>query len=140
MKKSILLTIMVGVVNAQGAFAGEVPDTLPVEPDMVERKSSSIDLSLAEYIAKPIECIVMELATQYESGVDESSFHCEEIPLDPDTMDGTVFELEGLPPGFEQTCCSTFSSGRAKLRASKLYRSQYKLIFTEETIWSISEY
>jgi hypothetical protein len=140
MKKSILLIILVGAVNAQCAVAGKALDTPPVEQDMVQRKPSSVDLSQAEYIAEPFECIVMELSTQYESGVYESNFHCEEIPNDPDTMDGMVFELEGLPPGFKQTCCSNFSSGRAKLRASKIYRSQYKLIFTEDTIWSISEY
>jgi hypothetical protein len=140
MKKSILLIILVGVMNAQGAVAGDASDTPPVEQDIVERKSSSVDLSKAEYIAEPLECIVMELSTQYESGVSESNFHCEEIPYDPGTMDGMVFELQGLPPSFEQTCCSNFSSGRAKLRVSKIYRSQYKLIFTEDTIWSISEY
>jgi hypothetical protein len=138
MKNIISHMILAGMLLAHTATGGESSSSVQSGGDAVDNISSTEDLTQAEYLSETFECTVMEVATQHESPAVEVEFHCLDHPDDPH-RDGKVFELEGLPPEFEQTYRSQFTSGQAKLRASKIYRSGYRLIFTNETIWSITE-
>ena len=139
MHKFFLSITLVGMCIAQTASAGVKHAGKKSEEHVETIMISGEDLSQAEYVSQPVECTVVEVATQYESSVHGAEFHCIVDPDDPASQDGLVFELQGLPPEFEQTYRSKFNSGRAKLKARKLYRSQYKLIFTTDTVWSITD-
>jgi hypothetical protein len=138
MNKTILFPLLAGVITAHYALAGDKLNSAQSE-DPQDSISATENLNSAEYVSEPVECTVIEVATQYESAIEIAEFHCIADPDDPDSMDGKVFELEGLPADFEQAYRGKLSSGRARLRAANLYRSQQKLIFTKDTIWSITE-
>lgn len=136
LKTPFLLIILTCLSGAQATVA----DNRQKQSSEEAGKTFSVeDLSQAEYISHTVECTVMELSTQYDSGVSESGFHCIEEPDHTAGTDGKVFELRALPPEFEQTYRSKFSSGRARLRASNFYRSQHEIIFTRDTTWSITD-
>jgi hypothetical protein len=89
---SLLAPVWVTLALAsQTAIAGDLHDNAG---------ESSADLSQAEYISEPLECTVIEVSTQYESGAHQAEFHCIE---ESGEADGLVYELEGLPSGFEAT-------------------------------------
>ena len=87
-----------------------------------------------EYLLETVECTVVEVGTQFESGTLRSEFHCLEKTPGKDEI---AFVLANLPSDFEATYRTNYSSGTATLKVRKLYRSQYQLIFTSDTDWSL---
>jgi len=138
MKKTILFTVVMGLLTTEPALAENKHIPVQSVGAGAEKMPPAVDLTLAEYVPGPLECTVMEVAIQYESAANKIEFHCIEDPNDPVGTDGMIFELEGLPPDFEEIYRNKLNSGRPKLRAEKIYRLQHKLIFTEDTVWSIA--
>ena len=156
---------------AHTAVANDTPDST---------FASAEDLAAAEYISETVECTVIEVATQYESGSHEAKFQCIENSDVSGQTDGMVFELAGLPSDFKRTYRRKLNSinaqlegrlpalnlrgdkslsrdakmlkrkaeklrriakskVRAKLRTSRIYRSQEKIILTNDSLWSVTE-
>lgn len=137
MKILTLVLILAWLPETQTAVAGDKHSSAQSN-DQGGDISATEDPSQVEYITEQFECTVMEVSTQYESAPHKSSFHCIEDTRDSVNTDGKVFQLVDLPPEFEQTYHSKFSSGRAKLKLRNFYRGQFDLIFTANTVWSIA--
>jgi hypothetical protein len=109
LKKSILFMMLAGMFMAQTAMAGNQHDRTQI---------SAQEFAQAEYLSEPLECNVMEVATQYESGNHEAEFHCVEDLEEPGNTDGRVYELKGLPSDFKEVYRQKLNSINGRLKAA----------------------
>ncbi|MFQ3231662.1 InlB B-repeat-containing protein [Reinekea sp.] len=111
------------------------------------------DLGKAEYSNEFIECTVVEVAIQYESGVHETKYECFE-----ENMSGKVYSLESAQSNFltqfeakskvsniDQNDSrvvmgknANSSQNKITLNARSYYRIQDTIILTDDTDWSMT--
>ncbi len=109
LKHTLLSVISFGIIVAQSALASSGPQ-YP-----------------AEYVSESIECTVMEVATQFESGSHAAEFHCAEEAGEAGSVGGRIFKLEGLPTEFEDKYRGKLNSIKERLAAFKARtRSGYR--------------
>jgi Gametolysin peptidase M11/Divergent InlB B-repeat domain len=108
-KTALLSLMLAGALVAKSAVAAGAHDMT---------QGSTQDYAQGEYLSEPLECTVMEVATQYESGAHEAVFHCIEDEAGPDSMRGRIFELEGLPADFKDKYRDKLNSLKERLRAA----------------------
>ncbi|MEM6581874.1 MAG: hypothetical protein AAF699_11400 [Pseudomonadota bacterium] len=117
---------------SDGAEGGE----FVTQPELVD--------SERQYLSDSFDCILMRVSTQFAtdgtavSQKAQPELHCEEIPIDADNGDGLVFELHNLPDELARSWPEHIKYERPVLTIKNVYREHHKLIFTDETIWSIA--
>tara|TARA_R110001592_G_C13192961_1_gene753476 strand:+ start:30280 stop:30699 length:420 start_codon:yes stop_codon:yes gene_type:complete len=135
----MLFTFCLGLfatqIVANPVIAGGAQDA----QDLDDNLHHGTELAEAVYIGGAIECTVVEVATQYESASFSAEFQCVAEPGDAAGLQPGFYELSGLPVDFKQKFRGELKSGEAKLEARNIYRLQHKLIFTTDTVWSLTQ-
>ncbi|MEM1154919.1 MAG: hypothetical protein AAGI44_12325 [Pseudomonadota bacterium] len=98
-----------------------------------------------EYLTESFDCVLMRVSTQFATGEKAASqnvepeLHCEETLSDSENRDGVVFELRNIPDALTRFSTQNLKSNTTVLTIKNVYRDQHQLIFTDETLWSLSE-